>query len=67
MQGASNKTIMLEFHVEDVDREYERLKQMSIQWVKPPTTQLWGSRSMYFRDPDGNLLNFFTREDPEST
>ncbi|HKW35048.1 MAG TPA: nuclear transport factor 2 family protein [Candidatus Acidoferrum sp.] len=28
-------------------------------WVKPPTTQPWGTRSVYFRDPDGNLVNFF--------
>ncbi len=66
MRGASNKTVMLEFHVDDVDKEYERLKQMSIEWVKPPTTQQWGNRSIYFRDPDGNLLNLYTRANPES-
>jgi len=27
--------------------------------VKPPTTQPWGTRSVYFRDPDGNLVDFF--------
>ena len=66
MQVAANKTVILEFHVEDVDKEYERLKQMSIEWVKPPTTQQWGNRSIYFRDPDGNLLNLYTRVNPES-
>jgi len=29
--------------------------------VKPPTTQPWGNRSIYFRDPDGNLINFYSR------
>ena len=66
MQGASNNTAMLEFHVEDVDKEYERLKQMSIEWMKPPTTQPWGNRSIWFRDPDGNPLNLYTRVNPES-
>jgi hypothetical protein len=27
--------------------------------VKPPTTQSWGRRSIWFRDPDGNNVNFF--------
>ena len=27
--------------------------------VKPPTTQPLGLRSIWFRDPDGNILNFF--------
>jgi hypothetical protein len=26
-----------------------------------PTTQPWGSRSMVFRDPEGNLVNIFSR------
>lgn len=29
-------------------------------WVKPPTTQPWGTRSIYFRDPDSNLVDFYT-------
>ena len=49
----------LEFEVEDVDKEYERLTSMEITFVKPPTTQTWGRRSVWFRDPDGNIVNFF--------
>ncbi len=29
-------------------------------FVQRPTTQPWGNRSLLFRDPDGNLINFFT-------
>jgi len=57
----SNKCVMLEFKVEDVDREYSRLDKIGNQWVKHPTTQPWGNRSIYFRDPDGNLVNFYSR------
>jgi catechol 2,3-dioxygenase-like lactoylglutathione lyase family enzyme len=60
-RSAANRSLELEFQVADVDEEYERLQEMEIEWVKPPTTQSWGNRSIYFRDPDGNLINFYTR------
>lgn len=61
VQPAFNRSVMLEFRVDDVDSEYERLQELEIEWVKPLTTQAWGSRSVYFRDPDGNLLSFYSR------
>jgi catechol 2,3-dioxygenase-like lactoylglutathione lyase family enzyme len=60
-RSAANRSLELEFQVADVDKEYERLQEMEIEWVKPPTTQAWGNRSIYFRDPDGNLINFYSR------
>lgn len=58
----SNCSLMLEFNVTDVDQEYQRLMQQpEIKWVKPPTTQSWGNRSIYFRDPDENLINLYSR------
>ena len=58
--AANNKGIVLEFRVADVDQEYRRLKPLVKIWVKPPTTQPWGTRSVYFRDPDGSLIDFYT-------
>jgi catechol 2,3-dioxygenase-like lactoylglutathione lyase family enzyme len=58
---AANRTVILEFQVADVDEEYARLKDMVAGIELEPTTQPWGNRSMLFRDPDGNLINFFTR------
>lgn len=58
-QAASNKSSILEFEVGDVDQEYARLRSVVKDWVKPPTTQPWGTRSFYFRDPDGNLVDFY--------
>ena len=55
-----NHSIIIEFRVEDVDREYERLKPLVDDWVQEPTTMPWGNRSILFRDPDGNLVNVFT-------
>lgn len=60
-QSGTNRSIELEFQVADVDKEYDRLCEMTVEWVKPPTTQPWGNRSIYFRDPDGNLVNFYAR------
>ncbi len=51
----------LEFEVRDVDKEYERLKEVDVWVVKPPTTQPRGVRSVWFRDTDGNLINFYAR------
>jgi catechol 2,3-dioxygenase-like lactoylglutathione lyase family enzyme len=54
-----NKSAILEFATVDVDKEYARLQSLVKTWVKPPTTQPWGTRSIYFRDPDGNLVDFY--------
>ncbi len=61
-----NRSVELEFLVDDVDAEYARLCRIpGLVWVKPPTTQPWGIRSIFFRDPEGNLLNFHSRVDAE--
>jgi catechol 2,3-dioxygenase-like lactoylglutathione lyase family enzyme len=55
--------IMLEFEIDNVDAQYERLQKLAdvkIEFIIPPTTMAWGNRSIYFRDPDGNLLNLFS-------
>ena len=58
-EPAMNKGVILEFQVGDVDLEFARLQSLVKTWVKPPTTQPWGTRSVYFRDPDGNLVDFY--------
>ncbi len=53
--------VILDFLVDDVDAEYCRVTALGVDWVMPPTTQPWGTRSMIFRDPEGNLVNVFSR------
>ena len=55
--------VILDFEVADVDAEYERIAELGVTVVMPPKTQPWGSRSMIFRDPGGNLVNVFSRKD----
>ena len=58
---AENHTVIIEFRVNDVDAEYRKLVELiGLSLVQEPTTMPWGNRSLLFRDPDGNLINFFT-------
>jgi predicted enzyme related to lactoylglutathione lyase len=61
---ADNHTAILEFLVDDVDAEYERIRQAPTEFVNEPTTMPWGNRSLLIRDPDGNLVNLFTPVTP---
>ena len=65
-QPANNKSVIIEFCVENVDDDYERIKDLTSEIVQKPTTMPWGNRSLLFRDPDGNLINFFTPVSPEA-
>jgi predicted enzyme related to lactoylglutathione lyase len=56
-----NRSVILDFEVADVDAERRRLNSVVNRFVLDPITQPWGNRAMLFRDPDGNLVNFFTR------
>ena len=58
---AANRSVILEFSVADVDAERLRLGSVKVNWVMEPTNQPWGNRSMLFRDPHGNLINFYTQ------
>lgn len=61
---AENRSVIIEFLVDDVDAAYENLAGFLPALVSEPTTMPWGNRSLLFRDPDGNLVNFFTPVTP---
>ncbi|WP_327180968.1 VOC family protein [Streptomyces sp. NBC_01334] len=61
---ADNHSVILEFLVDDVDRVHGNLTGFVTDFVNEPTTMPWGNRSLLFRDPDGNLVNFFTPVTP---
>jgi catechol 2,3-dioxygenase-like lactoylglutathione lyase family enzyme len=58
---AANDSVIVEFEVDDVDGEFARLLDALDDVVLEPTTMPWGNRSTLFRDPDGNLVNLFSR------
>ncbi|AEY89055.1 hypothetical protein SHJG_3783 [Streptomyces hygroscopicus subsp. jinggangensis 5008] len=61
---ADNHSVITEFLVDDVDSVYDNLTGFVTDFVTKPTTMPWGNRSLLFRDPDGNLVNFFTPVTP---
>ncbi|MFY7815853.1 MAG: VOC family protein [Chryseobacterium taeanense] len=66
-QPAQNRTVIIEFKVDDVDKEFQRLSDyLQENIVQKPTMMPWGNKSFLFRDPDGNLVNFFTPATPEA-
>ena len=61
---ADNRTVIIEFIVDDVDGVHQNLAGLVEDFVTEPTTMPWGNRSLLLRDPDGNLVNFFTPVTP---
>jgi predicted enzyme related to lactoylglutathione lyase len=68
-----NRSVIIEFLAEDVDALYRGLAGSvsadgipAGDFVNEPTTMPWGNRSLLVRDPDGNLVNFFTPVTPEA-
>ncbi|MBP2336371.1 putative glyoxalase superfamily protein PhnB [Saccharothrix coeruleofusca] len=61
---ADNRSVIIEFLVDDVDALYQNLTGFVEEFVNEPTTMPWGNRALLLRDPDGNLVNFFTPVTP---
>jgi catechol 2,3-dioxygenase-like lactoylglutathione lyase family enzyme len=60
MRDAGTGNLTIGFEVADVDAEYDRVKAFGVEFVKHPVTHPWGTRSFWFRDPDRNIVNFFS-------
>ena len=55
----ANRTAIIEFIVDDVDAEFERLKD-KVEIVHAPKLMPWGNRSVQFRDPEGTIVALFS-------
>ena len=58
---AGSASLQLAFRVAaaDVDRCAEESLRHGVELVEPPTDQPFGHRTLFFRDPDGNLLEVY--------
>jgi len=63
-QPGTNRNVIVEFLVEDVDALHRTLTGVLDELPDEPRTMPWGNRSLVVRDPDGNLVNFFTPVTP---
>lgn len=59
--AASNRSAILEFEVVDVDGTLARMEEAAAEIVMPAKVMPWGNRSALLRDPDGSLVNIFSR------
>ena len=58
--AGENRSAILEFEVDVVDRVLSSLGSAAVI-VQGPTVMPWGNRSLLLRDPDGSLVNVFSR------
>jgi len=49
--------------VDDVDAEYQELKNKGVKFKYEPKDQTWGGRVATLTDPDGNLLCIWQRKE----
>ncbi len=57
----ADHSVVVEFEVDDVDAAFAALGSGPEDVVLGPTTMPWGNRSALVRDPDGNVVNLFSR------
>jgi uncharacterized glyoxalase superfamily protein PhnB len=57
-EPGANRTAYLEFQVEDIDAEYERLKD-KVALVHELKTMPWGNKTFQFRDPEGTAVSLY--------
>lgn len=53
--------VQLSFRVPpaDVDIAFENLKEIGVDIIEGPTNQDWPHRTLYFKDPENNILEIF--------
>jgi len=53
--------MMVSFEVENVDETYQSLSGKGLKFINQPTDMPdWGMRVVHLRDPEENLIEFFT-------
>ena len=60
-EPGANRTVYIEFQVEDIGAEYERLKD-KVQLVHELKMMPWGNRTFQFRDPEGTAISLYAPE-----
>jgi catechol 2,3-dioxygenase-like lactoylglutathione lyase family enzyme len=57
--GSASLQLAFKVSAVEVDHCAGELMRQGIKLVSPPTDQSFGHRTLFFRDPDGNLLEIF--------
>ena len=57
--GSASLQLAFKVSVPEVDECADELVRQGVTLLSPPTDQIFGHRTLFFRDPDGNLLEVF--------
>jgi catechol 2,3-dioxygenase-like lactoylglutathione lyase family enzyme len=58
-KGSASLQLAFKVSAPEVDLCADALVRQGVDLVSPPTDQSFGHRTLFFRDPDGNLLEVF--------
>ena len=58
-KGSASLQLAFKVAVDDVDRCADELARNGVDLLESPTIQPFGHRTLFFRDPDGNLLEVY--------
>jgi catechol 2,3-dioxygenase-like lactoylglutathione lyase family enzyme len=57
--GSASLQLAFKVSAPEVDQCADELVRQGVNLPSPPTDQVFGHRTLFFRDPDGNLLEVF--------
>jgi catechol 2,3-dioxygenase-like lactoylglutathione lyase family enzyme len=57
--GSASLQLAFKVSAPEVDQCADELMRQGVTLLSPPTDQAFGHRTLFFRDPDGNLLEVF--------
>ena len=57
--GSASLQLAFKVSAPEVDRCADELVGRGVELLEPPADQVFGHRTVFFRDPDGNLLEVF--------
>jgi catechol 2,3-dioxygenase-like lactoylglutathione lyase family enzyme len=57
--GSASLQLAFKVSASEVDQCTDEFVRQGVDLVSPPTDQSFGHRTVFFRDPDGNLLEIF--------
>ena len=59
--SGNGASVQLSFRLspQGVNTAFQELTQQSVEILEPPTDQSFGHRTLYFKDPEGNILEIY--------
>jgi len=60
-RGSAALQLAFKVSAPEVDQCADELVRQGVSLLSPPADQVFGHRTLFFRDPDGNLLEVFAQ------